>query len=200
MQLLFQYKKRNFLNLWALTVLSIGGPVSLSHAMDCDQIKIGTELVDSFTYCASTVLPNSKVATYRPGNLDGWSDNRARAWCEGAYGNGVGEWFEYIPKPNASAREVYIWNGYQKSDKSFYENARAKDVHISTDTGLMMVYQLKDHAGQQVIPLLDGWQEFGHMRIEIRSVYPGSKYDDLCISGFGVDFEAARSHFDYGVH
>jgi hypothetical protein len=177
-------------------VMTSGAP---AEASGCDTVNIQTELVDSFTYCASSVLPPSRVATYTPGNLDGWGDNLASAWCEGAPGDGAGEWFEYIPLPNATAREVHIWNGYQKSQRSFTENARARDIHISTNFGLEMSYRLEDRPGEQIVPLLDGWQEFSDMRIEILSVYPGSKYDDLCISAFGVDFEAARNYLDYGV-
>ncbi|WP_316862372.1 NADase-type glycan-binding domain-containing protein [uncultured Cohaesibacter sp.] len=165
---------------------------SVAKAADCDHFNVGTDLVDSITYCASSVLPNSKVATYRPGNLDGWEDNVGRAWCEGAYGNGSGEWIEYSNRPESMAQKVYFWNGYQKSKKAFQENARARDVKLQFDDGTYITYRLQDKFGQQVLAFPNGWKNFTRIRMTINSVYPGSKYDDLCISGFAIDYEESR--------
>ena len=160
-------------------------------ARDCDRIYYGTELIDDVTYCASSVLPSSKVATYRPGNLSGWDDNAHRAWCEGDYDSGVGEWFEFTARPGPTIRTMVFLNGYQKSRKSFSQNARARDITIHTDRGLVINYRLKDRMGKQFIKLRD-WHDFNRIRVTVRSVYPGTKYKDLCLSGFTVDFEERR--------
>ncbi|PLW77659.1 NADase-type glycan-binding domain-containing protein [Cohaesibacter celericrescens] len=166
-------------------------PIAFAQGPDCDRIYFGTELVDDVTYCASSVLPNSKVATYRPGNLSGWEANTHHAWCEGKHGNGVGEWFEFTARPSTTIRKMIFFNGYQKSRKSFSQNARARDITIRTDSGLVLNRRLLDRWGKQVINL-DGWHQISSIRVTIRSVYPGTKYSDLCLSGFGVDFEELR--------
>ena len=158
---------------------------------NCDRIVYGTELVDDVTYCASSVLPNSRVATYRPGNLPGWGDDVFRAWCEGAYGPGIGEWVQWHANPGTRIRKVIFHNGYQKSAKSFRENGRVRDMLIETDSGLRMSARLKDQSGSQTI-WLGNWFDVSTIRVTVRSVYPGSKYEDLCLSGFVVDFEDIR--------
>lgn len=174
---------------WLVPLLGLTLPAS---ATNCDRIDYGTELVDDVTYCASSVLPDSRVATYRPGNLNGWSgENAHRAWCEGAEGAGEGEWIAMQMRPASRIRKVMILNGYQKSAKSYQQNARARDITIETDQGSFFSRTLEDRPGLQVIDL-DGWQDVQALRIYIDSIYPGSKYDDLCLSGLGVDFEEAR--------
>lgn len=164
-----------------------------AQSYDCDMIRYGTELVDDVTFCASSVLPRSKVSTYRPGNLEGGSENLSRAWCEGAYGSGAGEWFEFQTRPGATIRKMVIYNGYQKSKKAFRENARARDMTIETDAGLQLFVRLGDRMGGQAINL-DDWHRFNRIRVTISDVYAGSKYEDLCMSGFEIDFEEIREH------
>lgn len=172
-------------------LLASGGAMAQSY--DCDTIRYGTELVDDVTFCASSVLPSSKVATYRPGNLEGGAENLARAWCEGAYGPGKGEWFEFQTRPGTTIRKMVIFNGYQKSKKAFRENGRARDLTIETDSGLQLFVRLGDYMGAQPINLYD-WHQVKKIRLTITDVYPGSKYQDLCMSGFGIDFEDIRDH------
>ncbi len=160
-------------------------------AADCTYFEFGTEIVDGVSYCASSFLPKSNVATYGPGNLNHFDRGPERAWCEGVSGSGQGEWIEIQVSPWQTVRTVFITNGYQKTKATFKKNARAKIVSISTDSGYSTVVRLADTWGEQAIRL-DGWVEFSRLRLSVRSVYPGSRYDDLCISGFGVDFEERR--------
>lgn len=173
-------------------MLATGGLTTGSMAADCDRIHYGTELVDDVTYCASSVLPSSNVATYRPGNLEGWgTENAHRAWCEGRYGSGAGEWIELQVRPQTRIRRVMVLNGYQKSAKSFRQNARARDIVIETDRGARFRHTLADRRGVQVINL-GGWFDVRILRIRIQSIYRGSKYEDLCMSGLSVNFEDIR--------
>nr|WP_321444536.1 hypothetical protein [uncultured Cohaesibacter sp.] len=173
----------------------LGLPV-LAKADNCDRIHYGTELVDDVTYCASSVLPNSRVATYRPGNLEGWGlENAHRAWCEGAYGSGQGEWIALQVRPGTRIRKVMFLNGYQKSTKSYQQNARARDITIETDKGARFDRRLDDRPGVQEIDL-NGWHDVSTLRVYIETIYPGSKYDDLCLSGMALDFEDIRD-FEY---
>lgn len=165
-------------------------------AGNCDRIHYGTELVDDVTYCASTVLPNSRVATYRPGNLEGWGlENAHQAWCEGAYGSGQGEWIAMQVRPGTRIRKIMFLNGYQKSTKSYRQNARARDITIETDQGARFSRRLDDRPGVQEV-YLGGWQDVKTLRVYIETIYPGSRYDDLCLSGMALDFEDLRD-FEY---
>lgn len=166
------------------------------EAGNCDRIHYGTELVDDVTYCASSILPNSRVATYRPGNLEGWGLSKAhRAWCEGAYGSGEGEWIALQVRPGTRIRKIMFLNGYQKSNKSYRENARARDITIETDQGARFSHRLDDRPGVQEV-YLGGWHDVQTLRVYIETIYPGSRYDDLCLSGMALDFEDLRD-FEY---
>ena len=186
------YRPKTF-KIGFLAVLGMVAGAFGAAAMECDTVYYGTELVDDVTWCASSVLPASKVSDYRPSNLDGWDDNLDKAWCEGASGPGHGEWFEFRTRPGTTIKTMEIYNGYQKSQKSFYDNARAADVNIVTDSGLKIFVPLKDQMGRQVITL-QNWHDVKRIRVTIGNVYRGRKYQDLCISAFGINFEEIREY------
>lgn len=162
-----------------------------ASAAQCNDYYYGTELIDSVSFCASSYLPKSSVSNYVPANLSLFDASRAQAWCEGVPGAGKGEWIELQVVPGSTNLTLTVANGYQKSNASYANNARAKNVEISTDNGLYFTVRLADQPGDQIINLPD-WTDFRRLRMTIKSVYPGTKYQDLCISAFGVDFEERR--------
>ncbi|WP_319531897.1 NADase-type glycan-binding domain-containing protein [uncultured Cohaesibacter sp.] len=179
------------LSVTALALIS-GSLVSLAEARECDRFVYNTELVDDVTYCASSVLPRSRSITYQPGNLEGYDGEGAdKAWCEGVRGPGVGEWVEFSTRPGTTIRKFELMNGYQKSQRSFYDNARAREIAVETDSGFRKTFLLADRFGIQTIEL-GKWYDVKRLKITIRSVYPGSKYDDLCLSNLSINFEDIR--------
>lgn len=112
-------------------------------------------------------------------------DDPATAWVEGAKGPGAGEWVRLRVTPMAGATKVRlrVRNGYQKSPALFRANARAKEVTIT----------LLPSKAQARVTLADkdGWQDMDvaqpagalqAVELKVESVYPGTKYEDLCIS------------------
>ncbi|MBL4733079.1 MAG: hypothetical protein JKY82_10885 [Rhizobiaceae bacterium] len=82
---------------------------------------------------------------------------------------------------------LVISNGYDKTSKTFLENSRVKQIEIRTDSGKFWIRTLKDETGPQEISL-GGEIAPLSVTITILDVYPGSKYDDTCISGLYADF------------
>ncbi len=107
----------------------------------------------------------------------------------------VGQWIELQINYPATPKTIYIANGYQKSKSSFLNNARVKKAVISTDNGLFFTVLLADDWGNQEIRLNE-WHECSEMKLTVKSVYPGEKYQDLCVSGFGINFEE-RQDFEW---
>jgi len=169
------------LTLWSATAL----------AESCFRSDLRTELFDAMTYCASSVLPSQGAGNYGPGNLS-HDGKGSGAWCEGVAGTGVGEWFSVRVEPRKRIRSIVIENGYQKSDKAFYTNARLKRVVVSTDAGDKVVAVLSDRRGAQPVRL-PRWTDVNTVKVTILSVYPGEKYGDTCVSGFYADLEEWRT-------
>lgn len=145
-----------------------------------------TELAE-WTIEVSSRLNGKQANAYGPGNL---VDGPETAWVEGAKGNGIGERVR-ISQAGGSQKmkfqKILIWNGYQKSAKTFDENARVRELRLTWPGGTHVV-ELQDKTGEQIIrlpsPLNVPWIQF-----EIMSVYPGSKYQDTALSGLSLNLE-----------
>lgn len=137
---------------------------------------------------ASSVL-ESKNDRYSPLNL---LDNDPKtAWVEGVKGDGIGEDLTIYISDSAgrwTARSVHklgIVSGYAKSKDIFYKNNRPKKIKLTVypynSSKYSMEHILKDSMEMQYIELKEKTLT-SDIKIEILSVYKGSKYDDTCIS------------------
>jgi len=130
--------------------------------------------------CSST-LPAWQNKNYSIKNL--LDRNPTSAWVEGVKGYGQGEWFEiYCNNLNT------IYNGYQSSPANWINNSRVKRFKIYIDGRPLCYLDLTDEMGEQnfELPFDIKWDK-GHLfRFEIVEVYPGEKWDDVCISEIGV--------------
>jgi len=78
---------------------------------------------------ASSVL--EPAAAYAPGFLfDGRLDF---GWAEGAKRPGVGEWLTVTLSEPIELTAIELWNGHQRSQEHFRQNARASRLSLSVD-------------------------------------------------------------------
>jgi len=125
-------------------------------------------------------------------------DNPATAWVEGADGFGEGESITLPLSPirDARALRLRIWNGYQKSLYLWTKNAMPRDVDVTVlDTngdGVTTVSEslARVQGPQEFVIELPRRRVLAGVRLTIRSVYEGQKYDDTCISDIDVDVDA----------
>ncbi|MFZ2100462.1 MAG: hypothetical protein WAU86_07845, partial [Oricola sp.] len=75
-----------------------------------------------------------------------------------------------------------------KSEKSYFENARVRIFHVTTDTGLSTSVLLPDQPEAIPLPLPDVGA-YRWVRLEIGDIYTGSRYDDTCFDYVSPDFE-----------
>lgn len=126
-------------------------------------------------------------------------DDPATAWVEGAKGTGVGEAIEWWGPELTRAKSfrVFLRNGFQKSDKLYRANARPKKVKLEPlvqgetgpqTTGAAVEVELKDVLGWQEVPLPVPGKVHG-VRLTLVSTYPGTSYDDTCLSDLRVYVE-----------
>ncbi len=116
-------------------------------------------------------------------------DDPATAWVEGAPGSGAGQWLRVKVTPMTGATNVRlrIRNGYQKSPKLFEANGRAKAISIKLlPGGQTSKHTLTDTLDWQELSLALPAGKFDAVELMVDSVYPGKKYEDLCISDVQV--------------
>lgn len=140
---------------------------------------------------------------YAVGNL--FDMDMTTAWVEGASGDGTGEWIN-IEFDDVSVYSIGIVNGYIKNETTYRENARIRKVELEIVIDEDGPYYNKWSEDRiEVIELPDlSWEEIenGHfgsyfeelyfdggggegmesIRIKVLEVYPGTVYDDLCVT------------------
>ena len=111
-------------------------------------------------------------------------DSITPPWVEGVKGYGIGEWLDIEFKYKSD--ELQILNGFVDFRRQYLykENSRVKKILIeSTSPKFSKKYELEDLVKYNVIKLP---QKTDHIRITIKDVYKGDKYDDTCISSILV--------------
>jgi hypothetical protein len=139
-------------------------------------------------YCtirASSTLATQGNVNYAAKNIQ--DDDPLTAWVEGDTEYGIGEFLEF---KNASIySSITIFNGYQKSPKSFLENSRVKSFRLSENGVDRCIIRLTDEMGGQSINTEELRLRFIKnalsnvtLRLTITEVYSGTKYKDVAIS------------------
>lgn len=137
------------------------------------------------TLCVSSALAPQTGASYGPENLAGESD---RAWCEGAPGDGAGEYVRITYAQPVSFKTLLVGNGYAKSPALYAANARAKTVRIETGDGIRFTAVLPDR-GEIHSVRLPRAAKTRTVRLTVVDVYRGEKHRDLCLHFFTPNFE-----------
>lgn len=167
---------------------------------------------------ASSVLASAD-GRYAAANV-GWQ-NREAAWAEGVDGPGIGEriiyrqsytsivdnpweemtWENREPIQDGTYRytEICIVNGYAKNQKTWEENGRIKRLAMYVEGQLYAYLELEDTMLPQyfflpendIIVLNRGMLE---VCFEIEEVYPGTLYEDTCLTGLVMEFSGRYAH------
>ena len=139
---------------------------------------------------ASSTLTDKYHTYYPEGTLnvlvtDGkplWLQNNI-PWVEGKSGDGIGEFIEFDVKIPQNCRYSYIGiiGGYVNPLKPhlFKQNNRLRKVLVETDTGYSSNIYFEDAVNIQYINIPE---DSKHVKITIKEVYKGSRYDDTCIT------------------
>ena len=126
---------------------------------------------------------NLKDKIYLQTNLEDMNyayDSITPPWVEGVNGYGIGEWLDIDFKYKSD--ELQILNGFVDFRRMylFKENSRVKTILVESENPkFSKEYELEDLVKFNVIKLPE---KTDHVRITIKDVYKGEKYDDTCIS------------------
>lgn len=137
---------------------------------------------------ASSTLPPDGELKYDADNIrNPWQD----MWSEGAPGSGSGEWLEIepiVPKPIIA---ISIIPGCVKSDELFKANARPRNVEVLLNGEHRIQAEIPDSKEEFEIPIQSYQKEVKRVRITFKDVWPGSRFEDLCITSIRLH---ARLH------
>ena len=146
---------------------------------------------------ASSFLKSTNATiNYLPQNIHDFSYKTA--WVEGAKGYGKGEYITYhFRRSSPRITQIYIANGYVKSEKAYHENSRVKKLKMYINDEPFAILNLEDYRtiqwfefepiGRMGYDETMHWEEFEKlpywtMKFEILEVYKGDKYDDVAIT------------------
>ena len=123
---------------------------------------------------ASSELPEEGGVTYVARNV--YDGDFSTAWTENGYGTGEGEWIE-VSFDKRIPGALTIYNGYQKSEDLYYQNARIMDVEIEFLNGQKYRVTLSDVMGPQTI-VFPNLEKTNGFRLTILSAYEGYRWED----------------------
>lgn len=109
---------------------------------------------------------------------------------------GIGEWIRVhvTPMENATHVRMKIRNGYQKSEKLFAANSRARTLTVVLlPSNKSVDVDLTDSFGWQEIAVDQAAGPLNAVELRVKAVYPGTKYDDLCLSDVQLYVTATSS-------
>lgn len=117
------------------------------------------------------------------------------AWVEGVTGNGLGESISFrFPKASPPVTTIKIFNGYMKSEKTWKDNARIKQLRLYINEKPYALLNLQDSKSEQIFAV-DALQSKSSpliLKFEITEVYKGDKYEDAAISE--IEFDGTGVH------
>jgi len=147
----------------------------------------GRNLALFATATASSVLPSDRWGTYHAWSaIDGRLDS---PWTEGVAGPGVDEWV-MLTFPG----EIEVWGigldvGYDRDVDLFRANNRIKRAVLVFSNGEEVEVTFSDKQGMQMTSLARAPGpsiETTYVKVVIKEVYPGTRYDDTCLGEIEV--------------
>jgi hypothetical protein len=135
----------------------------------------------NYQVTASSTLPDSDGRSYDAGNVKGMG--RQESWSEGADGPGIGEWLEIKPEVAKPLDAIEMNPGYFKSDDLFQANARPRNVRVDLNGEHSFTASVSDDRSSCWIPIRGYDKPVKKIRLTFLEVWPGKKFEDLCVSG-----------------
>jgi hypothetical protein len=161
-------------------------PGFLQERSDCslDEISNGQiKYEGTYKYCRNILNNSFKLSAsstlsgkYPTSNMTDF--DLQSAWVEGANGLGIGEWITVNFDKTYMVAELIIFPGYGKSEELFYANGRLKEVELRFGES-SKTFTFADGFYAQSISIN---ANISNLKIIVKDAYPGTKYEDVCIS------------------
>lgn len=151
-----------------------------NNAFSEDNNKYSTtesQRINNVSVIASSTIENQGNNSYHASNLlDGRLET---SWATSYKDN---EERLIFNTPICTIQKIIINNGYGKSEKSYKDNSRARNISIYINGEFIQNKILEDTWRPQTIILDTPYHDVQEIKITITDIYRGLKYNDLCIS------------------
>ena len=134
---------------------------------------------------ASSTLPPADGHSYDVGNLKGNGDHDT--WTEGAKGSGAGEWLELKPVAPKPLAAIQIRPGFARNEALFLANARPRKILVTLNGEHQFSADVPDAMYFHRIPVHGYTKPVKSIRLTFQEVWPGKKFEDLCVSGIWLE-------------
>jgi len=134
---------------------------------------------------ASSELAPADGHTYEVSKIKNFWGNET--WSEGKPGAGVGEWLELKPVAPKPLAAIEIQPGFAKSDDLFQANARPKKIRVELNEGHSFKVDVPDSKDVLRVPIIGYTKPVNKIRLTFEEVWPGTKFEDLCVSGVRLE-------------
>jgi|GEM_PF-1696483 len=176
--------------LFVFALLSTSGMAWAKHITGPTERRLHLAFAEASSYLVNDW--NKFSENYLPLYIG--DDDAQTAWTLKT--EGINEWIRMRVTPMEGATKVRfrIRNGYQKSPRLFAANARARSIKVVLlPSRVETLLELKDASGWQEISVEQPTGAMDGVEFHIQSVYPGKKYDDLCLSDVQVHVTATST-------
>ncbi len=128
---------------------------------------------------ASSTLPPDGEIKYDADNIKNfWGE----MWSEGAKGPGINEWLELEPIAPKPLTAISILPGCVKTQELFEANARPKKMMVELNDEHKFTVDVPDSKEEFEFPVSDYTKAVKKIRLTFVDVWPGKKFEDLCVS------------------
>ena len=196
---------KSSLSALAIAALLLGGDAFAAELLRLQPVRIVKAPKEGWSYffggcswycgapkiavSATSFLTESEALKHPPQQAH--DSNMQKVWSEGVEGNGTGEVLNFTfittekDTTDLGVTSCAIAIGHQGSAKLFRQNARPKTLELVVDGRAVAKLELQDEMGLQwfEIPKVKLARPSKHViGLRIGEVYPGSKFQDSCIS------------------
>ncbi|MFI5296938.1 MAG: NADase-type glycan-binding domain-containing protein [Polyangiales bacterium] len=157
---------------------ALGTPPGDMAAPTLVQLRPSRSTASSYLHDATQSHPAS----------DAFDGKLYTAWNESAAGPGKGEWIEASFSHPQHVRKIHLYTGFEHNDKQFGDlwnmNAHLKTVRVVFDGGTSVTRDIGATEHEITIEGLDVVATT--VRFVADDVWPGTKWEDLCISEIDI--------------
>ena len=153
-----------------------------------------------FSVTATSTLPADGDLSYGVDKLVGIDfGEEFGTWSEGADGHGIGESLSLKVEKALQLDAIYIQPGFGISEDLFKANSRPARLEVVLNGEHRFPITLEDENRQQTI-LVRGYDKpVKEIQLIIAEVYPGSRFEDTCISNLSLLSRLASEPKRYGA-
>ncbi len=139
--------------------------------------KVSYFLTPSKISASSTLIEKNKSSDFY--DVSNLIDNSWKSWVEGKNNDGIGEKLTFEFDKAVPIEKICIRNGYGDL-RYYYKNNRIKTISVYINGNKINDFTLIDKFNCQNLSIRK--DNVTKIEIEIKDVYPGTKYKDTCIS------------------